>query len=188
MWNAHGECGPVVSLNRRDGFKPLWRRPPKPDTVCRAQFPLGLRSESFLVTPDASLMQGRHSYAPILPGTLIGARDTFSNDGYLSHEMCDVYPPEFIVCVFFVPGMYAPENLSAPHRDTERSTVGCGTNTGLPPARGQVKGVPGGPPASATPPATCPARRRSGLKPGRKSWRPGAFSARSGSPTTNGTR
>ncbi len=114
MWNAHGDCGPVVSLNRRDGFKPLRRRPLKLDTVCGTQFPLGLRSESFLVTPDAPMVKGAQSYSPVPPDTPINARDTLKGDGYLSHGLCDVYPPEFIVCVFFVPAMYAPENRSVP--------------------------------------------------------------------------
>ena len=36
MRNAHGDCGPVVSLKRRDGFNPLRRRLSRPMTVCRA--------------------------------------------------------------------------------------------------------------------------------------------------------
>ncbi len=37
--NALGDCGPVVSLNRRDGSNPLRRRRFKPVTVCRATSP-----------------------------------------------------------------------------------------------------------------------------------------------------
>ncbi len=73
----------------------------------------------FVLTPDAPMVKGPHSYSPVPPDTPINARDTLKGDGHLSHGMCDVHPPEFIVCVFFVPAMYAPENLSVPHRDTE---------------------------------------------------------------------
>ena len=45
--NAPDDRGPLVSLNRRDGSKPLRRRPLKPVTVCRATLPLRLHSESF---------------------------------------------------------------------------------------------------------------------------------------------
>ena len=37
MRNAHGDCGPVVSLNRRDGSNPLRRRLFQPVTIGRAQ-------------------------------------------------------------------------------------------------------------------------------------------------------
>ena len=36
MWNAHGDCGPVVSLNRRDGCSSRWRlagHKPAPDSL-----------------------------------------------------------------------------------------------------------------------------------------------------------
>ena len=93
----------------------------------------GPRSGCF-VTPDAPLVNRAHSYSPVPLGTLIDARDTLKDDGHLSHGLCDAYPLEFIVCVFFVPAMYVPENRSTPHRDTERNTVGHGVNTGLLPA------------------------------------------------------
>ena len=43
--NALGDRGPVVSLKRRDGSKPLRRRPPGPDAVCTARTPVGLQWE-----------------------------------------------------------------------------------------------------------------------------------------------
>ena len=45
MRNALGDRGPVVSLKRRDGSKPLRRRPPGPDAVCTARTPVGLQWE-----------------------------------------------------------------------------------------------------------------------------------------------
>ena len=39
MRSALGGCGPVVSLNRRDGSKSLRDRLFRPMTVCRAQSP-----------------------------------------------------------------------------------------------------------------------------------------------------
>lgn len=44
--NAHGDCGPVVSLKGREGSKPLRQRRFRPRTVCRARAPFGLHSES----------------------------------------------------------------------------------------------------------------------------------------------
>ncbi len=45
--NALGDCGPVVSLNRRSGSQPLRYRPSRPMTVCRAKASIGLHSEFF---------------------------------------------------------------------------------------------------------------------------------------------
>ena len=67
MRNALGDCGPVVSLNRRDGSNPLRRRPFRPMTVCRAQSPTWTPCGVFPVTPDAPVVQERDPTGSLSP-------------------------------------------------------------------------------------------------------------------------
>jgi len=136
-----------------------------PMNIAARFWPSGPRSGCF-VTPDSPMVKGAHRYSPVPSDTLFGARDTLKGDGYLSHGLCDAYPFELIVCVFFVPAMYAPKYRSVPLRDTERNTAGDGINTGLPPSVGEANGPRNRPVAVQNQPVFRLRRRRQKARTG----------------------